>query len=143
MQGIEDQQLPQGRLAHPCPQQGRAGENPVGHGAQGFRAHRIAAGHRAWHHPVLCRPYPKPSVIAPIKGKATSLDIAHLAGVSQPTVSRALRGSPMVNEETRKRIETALTVGSTITITDTGIGTETGKEGTDFITLTNPPGKDG
>lgn len=39
------------------------------------------------------------------KNRLTSVDIAHLAGVSQPTVSRALRDSPLVSPETRRRVQ--------------------------------------
>ncbi|HZV38898.1 MAG TPA: LacI family DNA-binding transcriptional regulator [Pseudoxanthomonas sp.] len=42
------------------------------------------------------------------KTRITSLDIAHRAGVSQATVSRVLAGSPLVNAETRRRVEQAV-----------------------------------
>lgn len=39
-----------------------------------------------------------------MRDKATSFDIAYLAGVSQSTVSRALRDSPQVNKATRDKV---------------------------------------
>src|SRR5689334_11198326 len=44
------------------------------------------------------------SVVEMTQRRPTSFDIAALAGVSQPTVSRALSGSPSVSEETRARV---------------------------------------
>ena len=40
-----------------------------------------------------------------MRDKATSFDIAYMAGVSQSTVSRALRNSPQVNKETREKVQ--------------------------------------
>ena len=56
------------------------------------------------------RPPARPVELPPDAGARTGsarlqmIDIARLAGVSASTVSRALAGSPLVNEETRRRV---------------------------------------
>lgn len=47
--------------------------------------------------------------------RVTSHDVARMAGVSQPTVSRALRGSAGVSEETRQRVLDAAAALSYVT----------------------------
>jgi hypothetical protein len=57
--------------------------------------------------------------------------------------SSIISGTPIANalsritipDETRRKIDAMLAAGSTLTISDTGLGPETG-EGTDFITIT-------
>src|SRR4051812_27559185 len=61
---------------------------------------RCAARYKGSHGHSAGEAFPRP-----MRDKTTSFDIAERAGVSQPTVSRALRGDPTVSEGTRKRIE--------------------------------------
>ena len=73
--------------------------------------------------------------------KTTSLDIAHAAGVSQATVSRALRGSPLVRQETRERI---LQVAQELNycVDRNAAGLRTGRSGTLALLLFEDPTSD-
>jgi DNA-binding LacI/PurR family transcriptional regulator len=55
--------------------------------------------------PIPPKPAARSKSIPPVEGKVQMEDIAQLAGVSRSTVSRALSHSPVVNAETRERIE--------------------------------------
>ncbi|WP_448608659.1 LacI family DNA-binding transcriptional regulator [Geodermatophilus sp. URMC 60] len=71
---------------------------------------------------------------------ATSFDVARLAGVSQPTVSRALRGEPSVAAETRRRVEeAAAALGYVTSHLGRGLATRrTRRIGVVAAELTNP-----
>lgn len=64
---------------------------------------------------------------------AKRLGIAAAHGSLAETMDRIV-----IPDDIRSRIEAELAPGSLITITDGGLGQETGTEGTDFITLTHP-----
>ncbi len=45
---------------------------------------------------------------APRRGKATINDVARLSGVSKKTVSRVINNSPLLNDDTRKRVQAVI-----------------------------------
>jgi DNA-binding LacI/PurR family transcriptional regulator len=51
----------------------------------------------------ICREQPR-GVVDPVVKKVTSFEVAKLAGVSQPTVSRALRNLPGTSPQTRQKV---------------------------------------
>lgn len=73
------------------------------------------------------------------KRRVTSKDVARLAGVTQPTVSRALRDDPRVTEDTKRRVESAATtLGYVANVLGRGLSTRETRQVAMVADLNNP-----